>query len=261
MIDDDEALNIYTDGSSLPHPRRGGIGVRFVFVDLNGDEEIYDFDFPGYKEGTSNEMELLACITGIKEAPGHPAYDRFEKIAVYTDSQYVRDHLKDAIYKWPNNRWLKSTDAPVLNVDLWKQLARLYKGSKKKISIIWVKGHSKNKHNRAVDKLAKKSANMPLNEPLTVRSVRRKITQNKTEIGSVGIEGQRITIRIDDLQYLKHQKLYRYRYEVMSKKSPYYKNTDRITSKILLRDGHKYYVRLNDNSSNPQILKIFRVID
>jgi len=261
MIDDEETLNIYTDGSSLPHPRRGGIGVRFVFVDSNGDEEFYDFDFPGYKGGTSNEMELLACITGLKEAPGHSAYNKYEKIAVYTDSQYVRDHLKDAIYTWPKNRWLKSTGAPVLNVGLWKQLARLYKDRSKKISIIWVKGHSKNKHNRAVDKLARKSANRPLNKPLTVRSVRKKHTHKLTISGSIGMDGQRLSIRIIEAQHLREQKLYIYRYEVISKKSKYYKNIDWITSELYMRDGRKYYVRLNDNSSNPQILKIFREIE
>jgi len=81
MIDED-ALNIYTDGSSLPNPRRGGIGVRFVYVNSNGDEEIDDFEYSGYKGGTNNEMELLAVITGLNEAPTHAVFDNYKKIIV-----------------------------------------------------------------------------------------------------------------------------------------------------------------------------------
>ena len=39
MLDDD-ALNIYTDGSSFSGPRVGGIGIIFVIVNSAGDEEV-----------------------------------------------------------------------------------------------------------------------------------------------------------------------------------------------------------------------------
>jgi len=74
------------------------------------------------------------------------------------------------------------------------------------------------------------------------------------------MEGQKISIRIDTVQRLKKHKLWRYRYEVISKKSKFYKNAAWITSKIPLRDGHDYYVRLNENIGNPQIVKLFRKI-
>jgi ribonuclease HI len=50
---DDNALNIYTDGSSLSHPRRGGIGYRFVTVGEDGHEVTLDSAHPGYEEGTN----------------------------------------------------------------------------------------------------------------------------------------------------------------------------------------------------------------
>jgi ribonuclease HI len=34
----ENSLHIYTDGSSLPSPRRGGIGIRFLFIDSEGRE-------------------------------------------------------------------------------------------------------------------------------------------------------------------------------------------------------------------------------
>ena len=34
MTIDEDALSIYTDGSSLGKPRTGGIGVRFVTIEI-----------------------------------------------------------------------------------------------------------------------------------------------------------------------------------------------------------------------------------
>jgi ribonuclease HI len=36
----ENALNIYTDGSMLPSPRTGGIGIVFVVIDEKGDPQI-----------------------------------------------------------------------------------------------------------------------------------------------------------------------------------------------------------------------------
>jgi ribonuclease HI len=36
----EQALNIYTDGSMLPSPRAGGIGIVFVIIDDGGDAKI-----------------------------------------------------------------------------------------------------------------------------------------------------------------------------------------------------------------------------
>jgi len=257
---DEDALNIYTDGSSLSNPRRGGIGVRFVYVDSNGDEEVKDFDCLGFKGGTNNQMELQACITGLEEAFQHPEYDKYDKILVLTDSMYVRNNQNNLKYVWPNNQWNTKDGTPVLNLGLWKTLRKILVSFKKKIKIKWVKGHDKDKHNIAVDKLAKKSARNVFYEPLQKSSVRRKQTDKKTVKGSVGMEGQRLTIRIIETQSVR-KGLFRYRYEVLSKKSIYYKCADWIFSEILsMRDGHTYYARVNKDNKNPQIIKCFREI-
>lgn len=64
----ENALNIYTDGSSYSRPRRGGIGIRYITIDEFGNEEIDDHAPPGYKEATNNEMELMACIKALEGA-------------------------------------------------------------------------------------------------------------------------------------------------------------------------------------------------
>jgi co-chaperonin GroES (HSP10) len=38
----EEALNIYTDGSSFQRPRRGGVGIRYIIINYAGDEVAID---------------------------------------------------------------------------------------------------------------------------------------------------------------------------------------------------------------------------
>lgn len=265
MIDDDEELNIYTDGSCKPNPGPGGVGILFVTVNDEGNEVEQALIRTGYIQATNNEMELQACILALEEVhkPKETSIDldKIKIIIIHTDSLYVKNGFTKDKYYWIQNNWKRMDKGPVLNAQLWKKLIALDGKIKKKVEIKWVKGHAKNKHNITADRLADESRKMPFNKSLKPVSVRRKLTHKPTKIGSVGMDGQRITIRICETQYLTEHKIWRYRYEVMSKKSPYYMNASWITSTILLRDGHNYYVRLNDNSSNPQILKKFREID
>jgi ribonuclease HI len=65
----DEALTIYTDGSSYQGPRRGGVGILFVTVDDDGHERINEYALPGYAGVTNNQMELQACIEALRRWP------------------------------------------------------------------------------------------------------------------------------------------------------------------------------------------------
>src|SRR3954454_4920143 len=60
------ALTAFTDGASLPAPRRGGIGIHFVHSDSVGQETGFDLAEPGYAGATNNQMELQAVITALK---------------------------------------------------------------------------------------------------------------------------------------------------------------------------------------------------
>jgi ribonuclease HI len=64
------ALTVFTDGSSLSKPRRGGIGIRFVFCDSQGEETVWDDVEEGFAGATNNQMELMAVITAMKEIQG-----------------------------------------------------------------------------------------------------------------------------------------------------------------------------------------------
>ena len=64
---DDNAVNIFTDGSSYNAPRRGGWGFVYYTVDENG-EEVEDrhnayLSIPG---ADAQEMELTAVVEALK---------------------------------------------------------------------------------------------------------------------------------------------------------------------------------------------------
>lgn len=256
----EDALNIYTDGSSFPNPRRGGVGIRYIIINDSGDEEWQDECPPGYKEGTNNEMELMAPILALRGIPSEFMTDNMERIYIFTDSQYVRDHVYHATGVWPTQGWCNRYGRPIENVKLWKDLVREIKNAPKRVDFKWVKGHGKNKHNKAVDKLARKSADGFLNPPLSVQSVRRKLTTEEVDLGCVQMEGQELDIRIVTDKRMREQKLWRYKYEVLPSASPYAGKVDIIFSKHLLRAYHSYRVVVCSDQRNPRILEVLEEI-
>ncbi len=258
----EKALNIYTDGSSFSGPRRGGIGIRFITVDGLGNEVIRNLEIPGYKGATNNQMELYACVAALREARDFLDLSSVDSIEVYTDSQYVSDNYKSAMFTWSGNGWRNRDGRPIANADLWKDLVKLIKKVQPlRVNVHWVKGHGKDEHNKAVDKLARNSAKNALNPPLTVVDVRRKKTDKSVEIGSVEMRGQRFRVRIITSEYWKTQKIVKYKYEVLSKGSKYFKNVDIFFSKIDMRVGHHYEVRVNKDTRNPTVTKVLRELE
>lgn len=264
---DENALNIYTDGSSYSGPRTGGFGIRIITVDEAGDEVTEDFPYAGYKNATNNMMELYACIVALKEASNHPKLPSLDRIHICSDSRYVVDNYKTAMFQWQKQKWLTRSGTPVLNADLWKQLVRQIKNASRRVDITWVKAHSKDPHNKAVDKLAKQSAKTAVNKPMTNVDVRRKITDKSVNVGSVEMGGQRLAIRIITSEYLHVQKVTKYKYEVLSKRSKYAGNVDFIYSepgmrlRHDMRVGHHYEVSVNRDTTNPRIVNVLKELE
>jgi ribonuclease HI len=256
----DNALNIYTDGSSYSGPRAGGIGMRFIGVDKLGNQTfIKDLPAPGYEGATNNQMELLACITALEEAVSQEYLYGFPKVIIHTDSLYVKDNYPRALFAWQKSRWRNQQGKPILNADLWKRLLKVAKrlySARTRLEFRWVRGHAKDEHNIAADKLAKQSARSAVEPPLTVVQVRRKLSSEQTRAGSVAMRGQRLVIRIITAEYLGVQKTNKYRYEVMSKHSKYYQCVDTIYGDCDLRGAHCYLVSVNRNQANPTILSV-----
>jgi len=234
----ENAINIYTDGSSFSKPRSGGIGIRLVIINSSGLEEYEDFPLPGYPGATNNQMELCACIEGIKIAMRRADFNSFARIAIYSDSQYVVDNRQRALYTWSRNDWCNYQGKPVDNATLWKDLLNTIKKCKKRVDFYWVKGHAKNQHNKAVDKLARQSSKTAINPSLSIIKVRRKLSAKSVDQGCVPMKNQRISIRIITDEYLRLNKCYKYKYEIVSKCSPYFGSIDFAFSKIMLNAGH-----------------------
>jgi ribonuclease HI len=265
----ENALSIYTDGSQYSKPRRqGGIGFLFITVAPNGELVVHEESPPGWRGATNNQMELQACIEALKIATGrHPPVDLapLDRIDIYSDSQYVCDNYKRAIFEWSRSGWKKRRGAPVANHLQWKEfvkLARRIDGMRKRLEIHWVEGHSKDEHNKQADRLAKNSARAQSEQMIRPARVRRRLSPNKCVAGSIQMRGQYETIRIITDEFLPPpHRCYSYMYEVVALKSPDFQLVDKATSEIQLLAGHSYDVRFNEDGANPRIEAVFEEVE
>lgn len=257
---EENALNIYTDGSMLSHPRRAGAAVLFVLLDDEGNEEQREEVLPGYSGATQNQMELEAPIQALKMVTGrHPPFDpsRYRKIVVKTDAMYVAENFGTAAALWSRNGWKTREGKPVDNAPQWKELVRLAVLSSKqgkRVSIVWVPG-KKSPRTKAVDKLAKTSARGGSPRQLNPAEVRRKRTDQPIEFGSVGMHGQVMIIHIFKSEYQRLHRLSKYWYSVMSEDSPYHGRASIIYSELHDLRRRVYRVRVNDDTANPRIVE------
>lgn len=127
-LDSKEFLVIYTDGSCIGNPGKGG----WAYIAITSDIDIYA---NGYSEHTTNNiMELTAVIEALT------SFSDTNKIHIYSDSQYV---INCAQGKWKRKK----------NIELWEKYDKIASG--KTIKFTWVKGHNGNYYNDFVDNLAR----------------------------------------------------------------------------------------------------------
>lgn len=133
-------VTVYTDGACRGNPGPGGWGV----VLTSGQHEK---TLKGYeKETTNNRMELMAAIMALRTL-NTPC-----EVALWTDSQYVRQGITQWIHNWLKRGWKTAAKQPVKNVELWKTLYE--ETQRHKIEWHWVKGHSGHPGNEHADLLA-----------------------------------------------------------------------------------------------------------
>ena len=134
-------VEIYTDGACSGNPGPGGWGALMIY---NGVEKELS---GGEAETTNNRMELMAAIRALE------AMKRSSKVALYTDSTYVRDGITKWIHNWKRNGWKNAAKKPVKNEDLWKRLDAALAAHE--IQSHWVKGHDGHPENERADALAR----------------------------------------------------------------------------------------------------------
>jgi ribonuclease HI len=259
---DESALNIFVDGASLPAPRRGGLGIRYVWVDEEGNPQSDEEPFPYSHQGASNnQMELEAPIQALKTATGRRgpiSLHAVERLIIWSDSRYFVDHLHLARFVWPTIGWTKKEGAPVDNVRQWKELRklceRIYRDHRRRVDAHWIPG-KKGEHAKDVDKKAKKAANSPLKRKLDHQQVRKKWSPLEVNPGCEQIRGQQEVVRIVGDKEVGHNRIYKYRYEVVNEASSDHQLVDFAYTTLMLKAGHVYCVTFNDEQGNPRIVE------
>ena len=259
-----EILIIYADGSVALN-NNGGVGIRIISIGENGEEYIYDFSRTGYPNANSGQMEILACTAALDEADRLQFTMPIKKVIIFTDSKYVYENYKAAMFEWSIHKWLRKTGAPVPDAHLWKNLnaqIKKYNDASIYVEIKWVKGHGYNLHNQAVDNMAKKAAKLPQDKiaklgPISIFQPRKTVHSRKLDLGSVKIQGQRISIKILSGKLLKPQTIWCYQYQVISKNNFFQGFVDQIFSTLSLDVNKTYYVKFNSLQENPRIEKLY----
>jgi ribonuclease HI len=137
-------VEIFTDGACKGNPGPGGWGAILRMGDH--EKELSG----GEAQTTNNRMELTAAIralTALKEPCA---------VTLHTDSKYVIDGITKWIHGWRRNNWINSQKKPVLNADLWRELATA--SDAHKVTWQWVKGHAGHPENERADRLASAAA-------------------------------------------------------------------------------------------------------
>jgi ribonuclease HI len=140
-MSDRPRVDIFTDGACSGNPGPGGWGAILRYGDT--DKELMG----GARETTNNRMELTAAIEALE------SLKRPVRVALHTDSTYLRDGITRWIHGWKRNGWKTAAKKPVKNVDLWRRLEAAM--APHEIEWHWVRGHAGHPENERADELAR----------------------------------------------------------------------------------------------------------
>ena len=98
-------------------------------------------------------MEITAALEAVTTLSASSG-----PVEVVSDSTYVVNCFRDKWYvKWQKRGWVNSQRKPVANRDLWEPLVEVVV-ARGDITFRWVKGHSEDRMNELVDRLAVEAA-------------------------------------------------------------------------------------------------------
>ncbi|MDC0948223.1 ribonuclease HI [Gammaproteobacteria bacterium] len=140
---DDDRIVIYTDGACKGNPGPGGWGALLEF--RGRERELYGYENPS----TNNRMELAAAIAALS------ALTRPCRIALYTDSVYLKNGITEWLSGWKARGWRTASKKPVKNQDLWQALDEAV--ARHDVDWRWLKGHAGHPGNEAADQLANRA--------------------------------------------------------------------------------------------------------
>ncbi len=143
MNSDSIAIEAATDGACSGNPGPGGWGGLIIFDDKS------ELEIGGSEQNTTNNrMELTAAIKTLEKLKTYKLKENFK---LRTDSKYVIEGYTKWIVNWKRNGWKTSSGKSVQNLDLWQKIDQLRING---LVMEYVKGHSGDKQNDRVDKIA-----------------------------------------------------------------------------------------------------------
>jgi ribonuclease HI len=136
-------VTIYTDGACRGNPGPGGWGA--VLTSRGAERELWG----GEAHTTNNRMELMAAIAAL-ETLTRPC-----RVALFTDSQYLRNGIREWLTAWKARDWRTADRKPVKNRDLWERLEAAV--ARHQVEWHWVRGHAGDDGNEHADRLANRA--------------------------------------------------------------------------------------------------------
>jgi len=140
-----EKIVVFTDGSSKGNPGPGGWGA----IVIRPDGHVTELG-GGAPLTTNNKMELTGAISALAHVR-----DVAGPVAIYTDSTYVIQGIREWIHGWKRRGWKTAAGADVMNRELWEALSALTAArGARGISWNYVRGHVGTPGNERCDEVA-----------------------------------------------------------------------------------------------------------
>lgn len=141
------AAAVYTDGACQGNPGPGGWAWA-----VPGPDGLADGPYASGAEAwtTNQRMELTAVLRALDALDG--------PVQVLSDSTYVVNCFRQRWWAgWEKRGWRNARGQAVANQDLWRPLVETVR-ARGDVSFEWVKGHSGDRFNDLVDRLAVEAA-------------------------------------------------------------------------------------------------------
>ena len=141
----ENAVRVYSDGSGNVSGTGGWASV--ILMPDGKTIEVFGHE----KDSSSNRMELKASVKALENAAALPDH-KDGVVILFTDSMYVINGITHRLEVWRRNGFITATGKPVVNIDLWKDLAAVME--KIDVRCRWIKSGSGDEYHRRCDFLA-----------------------------------------------------------------------------------------------------------
>lgn len=152
------AIELYTDGAATMRKVNGEY-IReaggWAWAEIKNGK-VVEFANGGLKQTTNNEQELMAILYALQHVKKNISIGA--EVKIYSDSAYCINIFTQWAKSWEKNGWVRGKKRePIENLNLIKEIYYLIQDLQEKfftVTFIKVKGHSTDKFNQFVDKMA-----------------------------------------------------------------------------------------------------------